>query len=723
VSTLKSKLEKRAQLLNAGIQQGDKTGKFGCIDMIDSSGISGWLLDLDEVNEITAIEIYIDQILLATTYPVHLRPDLSERIGRPANAGFRIDWTSIAVSDEVQIWLKKPSFKFGIFARLKGREILLAYAGVPPAAAELAQWIKNAIIPVVTPRQKQEAVAAFPTILAAPDESADLVKAIAFYLPQFHPVPENDEWWGTGFTEWTNVTQAKPSFPGHDQPRVPADLGYYDLRLPEVRAQQAKLASEYGIHGFCYYYYWFGGRRILERPLAEVLDSGKPDFPFCICWANESWSRRWDGSEQEVLLQQVHNFANDIRFINDVIPVLKDPRYIRVNGAPLLLIYRTELFPHAERTAEIWRNICKENGIEKIHLCAVESFGFNSPMSIGFDSSVQFPPHGVVAQNVADSTPDINPEFSGNIYNYEEVVVRELNSEAPPYTRFPGVMCGWDNTARRKLKGNSFIKATPQMYEIWLRGAAERARQNLNPGERFVFINAWNEWAEGTYLEPDKTNGHAYLEATRRALKGASSWKELIQYAKSKTHLTAVEQKDLLAELEQALVAQERSMEFLTKIHRNTLSDSCTKVAMSDRMPLQIGAAIHQSGGESTLERVNTYSISRDSIISVPRHRWMYVSAWVVMPAVFVTAQTPAYFVFENIKTRERYYGLISSRKERPDVCSAYPQYSDGEVRYSGINCYIDISNIQADQYRMGLIQFNETDSFIKFFEGLYDLT
>jgi hypothetical protein len=720
VSASNSNLKRTGQLLNAGLNEETKTGRFGCIDNIDETGVKGWYIDCDFPSEITAIELYIDQILISTTYPTHLRPDLSALIGRPAYAGFHFEWRTIVLNDAIKSWLKNPSYKFGIYVRLKGEDVFMVTADGSPSAADVAHWIKNAVVPVVTPIQKQKAIAAFETPNV--DDAPDAVRAIAFYLPQYHPVPENDEWWGKGFTEWTNVAQAKPSFPGHDQPRIPSDLGYYDLRLPEVREQQAKLAKEYGIHGFCYYYYWFGGRRILERPLSEVIDSGKPDFPFCICWANESWSRRWDGSEHEVLLGQEHNFDNDVRFINDVIPVLKDDRYIKINGAPLLLIYRTELFPHPERTASAWRKICKEHGIEKIHLCAVESFGFNSPMSIGFDSSVQFPPHGIVAENITKTIPDLHPDFSGNIYDYEEVVVRELNNEPPPYQRFPGVMCGWDNTARRKLKGNAFINASPQMYEVWLRSAAERARQQLDPGERFVFINAWNEWAEGTYLEPDKTNGHAYLEATRRALKGGSGWRELLSYAKSKENLAGTERDNLLAELEHALVAQERSLKFLTNIHKNTLTDECTRVIMSSVAPLQVSASLHYSNGMCVLERVNSTSPMRNAIVAVPRQRWMYVSAWVVMPSIVVGAKSPAYFVMESLRTGERHYGLVMNRHERTDVISAYPEYSEGETRYSGIKCFIDVSKLPADQYRFGIIQFGEANSFIKHFEGTYEI-
>lgn len=345
------------------------------------------------------------------------------------------------------------------------------------------------------------------------------VKPIAFYLPQYHCIPENDEWWGEGFTEWTNVRKGKPLFEGHYQPHVPGELGYYNLVEDKtIQYKQIELAKEYGVYGFCYYYYWFNGKRLLEKPLDNLLQDKGLDFPFCICWANETWSRRWDGQEKEVLIKQEHNQETDVKFINDVIPILKDPRYIRVNGAPILLIYRAELFPDLSSTIKKWKEICKENGIEDLHVSLVQSFGLTDPTIYGGDSAVEFPPHGIITGEISKSMPNLVKDFCGNIYDYRDVVARYVNKSPDHYKQFRGTMLSWDNTARRGSCSNVFNYANPEEYRKWLTGIIDYTTNYNDESEQFVFINAWNEWAEGTHLEPDEKYGTEYLEATEKSL-------------------------------------------------------------------------------------------------------------------------------------------------------------------------------------------------------------
>jgi glycosyl transferase family WbsX len=338
------------------------------------------------------------------------------------------------------------------------------------------------------------------------------LRTIAFYLPQYHPIPENDEWWGKGFTEWTNVARARPAFPGHYQPHLPADLGFYDLRLPEVRQAQADLAREYGVDGFCYYHYWFNGRRLLERPFNEVLTSGQPGFPFCLCWANENWSRRWDGCEQQLLMGQQYSEEDDRRHIRWLVNAFQDPRYIRFEGKPLFLVYRAHHIPDPVKTTAIWREEAARAGLGEIFLCSVESFPEDrgDPACLGFDAAVEFQP------DLCTIDWSLRRGMHG-AYDYSLVAERMLQKPTVPYQRFPCVMPSWDNTARRKSGASVYHGSTPELYERWLRATVQRAMYSTD-GEVLVFINAWNEWAEGNHLEPCQRWGHGYLEATRAAL-------------------------------------------------------------------------------------------------------------------------------------------------------------------------------------------------------------
>jgi lipopolysaccharide biosynthesis protein/GT2 family glycosyltransferase len=352
-----------------------------------------------------------------------------------------------------------------------------------------------------------------------PSRALSTVHVIANYLPQFHPIPENDEWWGTGFTEWTNVVRAKPLFRGHRQPRLPSNLGFYDLRLPEIRQAQATLARRYGLTGFCYYYYWFNGRRVLERPLDQILASGKPDFPFLICWANEPWTRNWDGLNADILLPQAYGPGWVGRFAHDIAPLLRDRRYFRLDGKPMLLIYRIGHIPGAPTAMRELRTTLLGEGISELHLAAawVRFAGDadlpRDPGVLGLDAYFEFPPHEIPMEPLRPSPSEIQEGFSGALWDYNRIVTAALAKLDEPVEgrRHRGVMVGWDNTARRGLHANVFHGATPANFRRWLRGTIDRERRQ--GGERVVFVNAWNEWAEGTYLEPDHDFGCGWLEA------------------------------------------------------------------------------------------------------------------------------------------------------------------------------------------------------------------
>lgn len=354
----------------------------------------------------------------------------------------------------------------------------------------------------------------------------DLVRVIAFYLPQFHPIPENDLWWGPGFTEWTNVAQARPLYPGHYQPRIPGELGFYDLRLPETRAAQARLAEEYGVSAFCYWHYWFGaGRRLLERPFDEVLRSGEPDFPFCLGWANQTWSGIWHGAPDRVLIEQTYpepGRSDDYRaHFEAVLPAFFDERYVRVDGRPLFLVYKPNDLPEPQRFLDLWREWAAAEGLPGIFFVGrTETLQRSS--SADFDSftlervpSRQIPRYDLprrVARRLG--VPPIR-----SYRRFSESMPLEI-SDGPS---FPMVIPGFDNTPRSGAQGVVLHGADPLVFESAVARAVAHVVSTRAEGRRVVFLKSWNEWAEGNYMEPDRRDGRAYLEALAKGIARGSA--------------------------------------------------------------------------------------------------------------------------------------------------------------------------------------------------------
>lgn len=353
---------------------------------------------------------------------------------------------------------------------------------------------------------------------------------LSVVLPQFHPIPENDAWWGKGFTEWTNVVKGRPLLKGHHQPQLPADLGFYDMRLPEVRQQQASLATEYGIDGFCYYHYWFTGHRLLNQPVDAILASGAPDFPFCLCWANENWSRAWDGRDRELLMQQTYSPEDDEQHMRLLVNFFRDKRYIRIDGKPLFIVYKVKEMPDPARTFERWREIARQEGIGELCLAQFEAGGLGTApdaRQVGLDLTIEFAPdwrnlggsyYSTRKAEIAMSLgllPKVYKEH--NVFDYRRMVAAACQKARPDYPYLRCVSPGFDNSARRPKNSTFLLHSTPENYEGWLREMLAWTQQNP-PEHRVLFINAWNEWAEGNHLEPDTKHGLAYLEATRRAL-------------------------------------------------------------------------------------------------------------------------------------------------------------------------------------------------------------
>jgi hypothetical protein len=358
------------------------------------------------------------------------------------------------------------------------------------------------------------------------------LRIIAFYLPQYHPIPENDEWWGRGFTEWTNVARARPLFPGHYQPHLPADLGFYDLRLAESRHAQATMAASYGIGGFCYYHYWFNGRRLLERPFNDVLASGHPYFPFCLCWANETWSRRWLGEERDILLKQEYSPEDDAKHARWLASAFRDQRYLSVDGRPLFLVYRPRDLPQPERMLDILKAECMRLGVSEPYLVGVDAHcpGYDF-RKIGFDTTLVFEPQLAILPDALVDRRRLSRlqrnrklgihDASLKIYDYRDAR-RAMTALRRDFPFIPSVFVGWDNTPRRGEKGVIIVNSTPEAFETAL---DETLRFTLvTPSTHgLLFINAWNEWAEGNHLEADQKYGLQYLAAVKRASSAARS--------------------------------------------------------------------------------------------------------------------------------------------------------------------------------------------------------
>jgi glycosyltransferase involved in cell wall biosynthesis len=353
-----------------------------------------------------------------------------------------------------------------------------------------------------------------------PQGAVRRAKLLAYYLPQFHAVPENDSWWGQGFTEWTAISRGMPRFAGHYQPRIPRDLGHYSLTDTETMRRQIALAQGAGVYGFVPYFYWFNGRRLLERPLEAFLEDRSLDFPFALMWANENWTRRWDGSDREVLISQDYHADDTEALLACFARHFADPRYIRIGGRPLLMIYRPALIPDCAATIAIWRQIFLTTHNEDPILVMAQSFGATDPAEFGLDAAIEFPPHKLVSGLPLRNSEHqmLDPEATFQVYAYDDVVTASLQEPAPPYPLIKTAVPGWDNDARREGCGMVLHGSTPAKYQAWLEALVDRTATHDFFGERFLCVNAWNEWAEGAYLEPDIHYGAAYLNATGRAI-------------------------------------------------------------------------------------------------------------------------------------------------------------------------------------------------------------
>jgi hypothetical protein len=365
-------------------------------------------------------------------------------------------------------------------------------------------------------------------------------RVIAFYLPQFHPIPENDLWWGKGFTEWTNVAKAKPLFKGHYQPRIPAELGFYDLRVPETRIAQAEMADKFGLEGFCYWHYWLAGTRLLERPFNEVLKSGEPNFPFCLGWSNDSWSGIWHGCSDKILMAQTYPGRKDEKaHFYALLEAFHDKRYLRVNDRPVFLVYKPYMLPEPKIFIEHWKELSVKEGLKEIYFIGNARTMDWIPEEHGFDALTPHNPGLTLHQSFKYWDP---PSFFADkvflrlmhkpfkqwykttfgrpdIFRYENYIKHGLPKLRKNFDEYPCVLPNWDNTPRCGISGQVFHNSTPVLFGKHLKEAIDQV-SHRDPEKRIVFVKSWNEWAEGNYLEPDQKFGRGYLEVCRKEIVG-----------------------------------------------------------------------------------------------------------------------------------------------------------------------------------------------------------
>lgn len=365
------------------------------------------------------------------------------------------------------------------------------------------------------------------------------MKVIAFYLPQFHSIPENDEWWGEGFTEWTNMKKATALFEGHNQPRVPLGNNFYNLLDDSVQAWQVKLAKQYGVYGFCFYHYWFSGKRLLEKPVENFLKNKKLDLPFCISWANEPWTNAWEGTDLRVLIEQKYGDKNEWKEHFDyLLPYFKDSRYIKKDGKPLFIVYRPDIMDNLEEMLSYWNLLAKENGFNGLCFAYQHpKYHFQNKRSSLFEYGIEYQPvfaqlaedKGIrkVIRKICMRIGDISQKYFDGILNFSQNEVKRMSYDQIWNTiltfkhdttrMIPGAFVDWDNTPRRGQNGSLMENASPENFKKYFKQQVINARENYH--EDMIFIFAWNEWAEGGYLEPDQKNHYGYLESIQQCLK------------------------------------------------------------------------------------------------------------------------------------------------------------------------------------------------------------
>lgn len=704
------------QNITAGLQNLDKPPSYrGSVDVFADGAIIGWCVAANNLSSSVELDFYLGEVHVGTAVTSGPRTDLSEILGVPVKAEFRFplrDCASAALSDAIAV-LGKASKDEALLGRLVTVRVRENNCPLPISpefrlsekeTESIARVLQQRVRELLGNRTVQERNAFLNCASVASTKAQEDVGIVAYYLPQFHPFAENNDWWGEGFTEWTNVSSARPSFTHHYQPRLPADLGYYDLRLDEVQAKQVELAKKYGISAFSYYYYWFTGTTLMTMPIDRHIKNNY-DLDFCLCWANENWSRRWDGSENDVLMSQQHTEADDVAFINSVIPYFKHPRYIKINGAPLLIVYRISLLSNPQRVVEQWKDLVRKAGFPDLHISMAETFGLENPHEYGVDSSCQFPPHGITAKERTRDVENLAPGFSGKVYDYVEVAASEIKRPDPAHLRFRTVMPSWDNTSRKGLAGHVFHNATPEVFEAWLSHVVAKTRREHPPGYRYVFINAWNEWAEGAYLEPDRRNGHSYLKAVRNAL---SVQNAVLGEA---SLLTGVGKEDEFRRNVMRVVstlsnANKQLLRFVSEYARPGGPPS----PFIARPENAIRRVMMRNDARLQIDAVNGRTAANPEV-TVLRQQDLVLNGWLHIRDVTQTYQRPLFIWLTPLEDEEgiEYIASVFHRDQRPDVAAAFGDHENANwygYRFSG-----DLREVPSGSYRVGALLASDTDS------------
>lgn len=677
----------------------------GHVDNFNGRIVNGWVLSTQTPTKPVCIDLFLFNTRMATIVPELSRDDISSAVGFPIKSGFTFSISDSVASSahDVLTSLKNNTSKelvgdLEFVARIEGTEYVLP---VPDKAlknfslgnlrealnhAALAYYENNTVSVKLQIANNLDR-------LSEEKTSDHSVGIIAYYLPQFHPFDENSEWWGEGFTEWTNVASAKPLFDGHNQPRLPADLGFYDLRLDDAHKKQIELAKEYSIKGFCYYYYWFSGKTLMTLPIDRHLQLNY-DLDFCLCWANENWSRRWDGSDHDVLLKQQHNFDSDVSFIKDCIKYFRSERYIKVDGAPFIQIYRVSLINNAREVIGRWKEIVKNEGFPDLHVCMVESFGLSNPYEYGCDSSCQFPPHGVNARQCNEKVSNLNHEFHGKIYDYDDVITSELARPKASHMQIRACMPSWDNTSRKGCAGNVFHNASPEKFEIWLNYLIANAHTNLPNALKFVFINAWNEWAEGAYLEPDAHNGKKYLQTVLNAL---SSQDALLPSMEVTSDISSRKVFDhLISTIKQLRVTNKVLTNLISKSSHLSLGRPKASFVEANQKHFTFTNDLELKWH---FDRLNKNPVlPPGQILTLQRSQGMSLEGWAIEDGKKLG------FCFVALKSKNKLYlATMMHRNPRPDVAATF-DLSDKQAHY-GFVFDASLDEVSSDLYTIEIVR------------------